>query len=1253
MKTIFKHLMLTTTMICCSMFFAIAQGNFVIEGNVNLSGGGVKANWPVTIKSLANTPTLNATVYTNANGHYSYVIANGAVIGPNMCWEVSTKDTCTPGTIVIFRDTVCNLQGTVSSAVVDFTIGFQFTLSQNVASFFASSVGTGPFSYLWSFGDGSPTSNDANPVHTYQPGHYRACVRLEDATGCIAYYCDSVHITSTNICIADFTTSTNGLGVNTVAFTDVSTSSSPNTIVSWAWNFGDNSSSNVQNPVHTYSAAGTYNVCLTITTSNGCTNTMCRNVTVGNLCEAHFTSTVSGNTATFNNTSTFSGGSATYYWTFGDNTSSTAQHPTHTYNSAGTYQVCLVVSTPNNCTHTYCQNVVITSSTPPCEAYFTYSINGNVVTFTNASNTLNINATYLWTFGDGSDASTVNATHTYANPGTYQACLYVITPNNCRDTICKSITITNTIPCEANFTYSINGNVVAFTNTSNTLGSVATYHWDFGDNTDASTVNATHTYSQPGTYQVCLILITPNNVCRDTICKTIIIQGTVNRCEAAFTATPVANLRVEFSNTSYSANPNATSYVWSYGDGTTASGFAPDHIYSSAGTYTVCLYMFDQAANCRDTICKSVIVGQNTPVCTAYFNYSLTSIGSPFAVLFTDVSTTSPNDAVVSWTWDFGDGSSSILRHPTHTYTAPGQYVVCLTITTALGCTNTVCKPVILGNNTTCAANFTFTTNGLVATFTNTSTPSGTVAAYRWTFGDNTSSTDQNPVHTYSTPGQYRVCLTITTSNGCVSDICKNVTVGLNSIHCDAAFTAHVVANNRVEFSNNSVSTNPNATSYKWTFGDGTFAYAFAPDHIYQTAGTYTVCLYMYDQAANCRDTICKPVVVGTTVVPPCEASFSYTVIGTRVEFHSTSVPMFNTTSHYWTFGDGTTSALVNPQHIFANAGTYTVCLTIINSINGCTDDVCHTIVIGSSQQQFCLSGRICKGINSNPAFPATVYLIYYDSIQGTLTAVRATSTSQTGEYEFCNVPRGKYLVKAALTPNAPDYHNYMPTYYGNSLFWRYATSIILNQNRQQVDICLIAGNNPGGPGFVGGYVQQGANKTSNAAGDALVGVQVFLLDLNDNPIQFTFSDEDGRFTFDDVAYGTYKVYAEVLDKETFPYLVTIGPEEPDHDNIILLVESTKVISGVEEKANSVIRSLRVYPNPVNDRLNIELNLANRGDVNITVTDVTGRVIVEEILNGVSGNQTIHLNMLHQQSGFYIVNIIQGGVNKTVKLLKL
>ncbi|MBK5286446.1 MAG: PKD domain-containing protein [Bacteroidia bacterium] len=159
-------------------------------------------------------------------------------------------------------------------------------------------------------------------------------------------------------CHASFTYHASGL---TVSFTDASTSS--NSIASWLWNFGDSQTSTSQNPTHTYAAAGTYNVCLTITDNHGCHSTTCHDVTVGVLhpCQASFTFTTdsTGMTYYFTNTSTGTTSSTVYTWDFGDNTTSNMESPTHTYVHAGNSLVCLYMSDVSTGCHShYCHHII-------------------------------------------------------------------------------------------------------------------------------------------------------------------------------------------------------------------------------------------------------------------------------------------------------------------------------------------------------------------------------------------------------------------------------------------------------------------------------------------------------------------------------------------------------------------------------------------------------------------------------------------------------------------------------------------------------------------------------------------------------------------------------------------------------------------------------------------------------------------------------------------------------------------------------
>src|SRR5690606_24836594 len=153
---------------------------------------------------------------------------------------------------------------------------------------------------------------------------------------------------------------------------------------------------------------------------------------VGNTgnCSANFTYNVSGNTVSFANNSNTLGAVGTYLWDFGDNNISTLFNPIHSYTTAGTYTVCLTVTTANNCTDTYCQTIVITS-TPQCEANFNFAVNGNTVTFFSASTPVNSTTQHFWIFGDGDSAMGTLLTHTYAVAGSYNVCLAITTANGC------------------------------------------------------------------------------------------------------------------------------------------------------------------------------------------------------------------------------------------------------------------------------------------------------------------------------------------------------------------------------------------------------------------------------------------------------------------------------------------------------------------------------------------------------------------------------------------------------------------------------------------------------------------------------------------------------------------------------------------------------------------------------------------------------------------------------------------------------
>lgn len=285
------------------------------------------------------------------------------------------------------------------------------------------------------------------------------------------------------------------------------------------------------------------------------------------------------------------------------------------------------------------------------------------------------------------------------------------------------------------------------------------------------------------------------------------------------------------------------------------------------------------------------------------------------------------------------------------------------------------------------------------------------------------------------------------------------------------------------------------------------------------------------------------------------------------------------------------------------------------------------------------------------PADNAEVYLIKHDAFLGTLTAVDTALTDTSGYYWFDSIAQGDYLIKAALLPGSSQYWNYLPTYWGDVLFWSSATTANVPQNAilTPTPINLIAGVNPGGPGFVGGLISQGANKTT-APGDPIEHVQVMLLNMNNSPVQYTYSDALGNFSMTNIAYGTYQLWAEIPGKTTLPVIVEINAQNPSITGVHIEVNTTDIVLGAEGNAPVSPLALSVYPNPAHHQVNLSLELPQAGEVKAQLMDLSGRVVTQFARNYAAGNQVISFD-LEVPAGLYLLNVEAAGNSHSIKLM--
>ncbi len=381
---------------------------------------------------------------------------------------------------------------------------------------------------------------------------------------------------------------------STVTFTNTSVNAT-----NFSWDFGDGTpTSPVQNPVHTYLLAGSYNVMLTVSNGPGCVDSILIPVTIPNIAVAtavfNFTMQQCSYTVNFTNQSV---NAVSYSWNFGDGSPvNTATNPSHTYPANGTYTVTLIAS--NACSSATVQQQFTVYVPLPVTAAFAISSQpcSLTISLTNQSTPLSI---YVWDFGDGNTSQQVNPVHTYSLPGIYTITLAV--NNGCYfDTLQQQIDLTGAMQPIANFTFSTQpcDLTVTLSNQSQNTDSVL---WDFGDGTTDTVFNPVYTYSSTGIYTVTLISF--NQCGADTFIQTVI--DTFSQGVALFySEQQPCEAEIQF----ISQSQNAFGFLWDFGDGKNDTLQNPAHAYLVNGSYTVTLIV-NAGTLCADTL--EQIVNQN------------------------------------------------------------------------------------------------------------------------------------------------------------------------------------------------------------------------------------------------------------------------------------------------------------------------------------------------------------------------------------------------------------------------------------------------------------------------------------------------------------------------------------------------------------------------------------------------------------------------------------------------------------------
>jgi PKD repeat protein len=723
--------------------------------------------------------------------------------------------------------------------------------------FYDTSLGGPADTWSWNFGDGSALSTLKNPVHTFTVGasEIRTFTVSLTVTGWGKSNTTNHDITVYPPVIARIASNVSaGPAPLYVQFTDQSTGSPTN----WLWDFGDGSTSTLQNPSHTFTKEGRYNVTLFVERAtdphSADLKTFPVYIRVGAPVTANFSGTPVNGTAplavTFTDLSTSADPIISWAWDFDSNgvIDSTVQNPSWTYPRAGRYSVTLTAGNSNRVgTITKVAYITVYEHV---KANFTADQRTGMIPLTvRFTDTSTGNPTnWLWNFGDGTTSTARDPVHTYSVGDRYYNVTLTASHAFSSDTMTKIAYIyAATTPNDAKFTANRTAGpapfTVQFTDTSVPLPTA--WNWNFGDGTWFNTTipadrSPTHTYTANGTYSVTLTATQPGGPITSRPVNITVYTPIVARM-SVFNNDGMVPLAVSFTDTSIGDRDR---WSWQFGDLTpNSTELNPVHSYTAGGIYTANLTVWNSLRPDLTYTASATVMAYAAT--NAAFTTNVSSGIAPFAVKFTDTSTGNPT----WWIWDFNnDGiADSIERNPTHVFTETGNYLVTLRVGNPAGEDPTPATHTIVVSEVRKAAFRANVTGGpapLAVQFTDESTGDG-LTAWTWGFGDGTgTSTVQNPVHTYTTAGTYTVSLTVMNATGSDSEVKTGyITVMYAPVLPVAAFGANITSGIAPLWVQLTDLSTGNPTNWSWDFNnDGvTDSYNQNPVVNYADAGTYTV----------------------------------------------------------------------------------------------------------------------------------------------------------------------------------------------------------------------------------------------------------------------------------------------------------------------------------------------------------------------------------------------------------------------------
>jgi len=860
----------STSIVAVSVLTTSAALSKVVIAGPTMGNSNTSYNFSAVISPVSTTPpityiwspmpdsgqgTANASYQWANNGSYTISVTSSNVSG-----TASTSHT------IIITDGPTPLSGVMITGPMSGTINTLYNYSAITTPISA----TQPVTYIWS---PTPNSGQGTANASYQwaiSGTYIISVTASNLSGAV-FNTYAITILSDTVALSGVTINgPNNGNINTLYNYNATISPVTATLpITYLWSPTPDSGQGTAYTNYQWGTPGTYTISLTTGNISGTVLTSYTVVITVPSMVAPASVTIAGptegdvNTA-YNFMANVNPISATtpvtYSWQASEQISVTnsgvglSNQVSYTWNTVGTKSI--TVSANNGVGVVTTTHTLLISET--AIAGLTASNNSPTVlgeaTTLNASITEGNNVSYNWNFGDGTTGTGSTVNHTYNAVGNYTAIVTAsnlinvvtattnVTINPKPDVAIAGLTISNDGPTQLGSRTSFEASVTAGTNVS--------YSWNFGDGTSSTgTASPQHTYGAVGVYTV---TVRASNSQGSSSATTIVtVEDVPITGLNATNSSPASVGNAVTFNAVVAGGTGTISYTWNFGDGATGSGAIINHSYTMSGTYIATVVAINSSSLATTT--TQVVI--NAPISDTLIT-GLTAIndGPTQPGKVTRLSALVSGGSNISYTWDFGDGTTGNGAVVDHTYPDIGVYTATVTasnsVNTIMASTQVVVQdePITgLKINHAQAVGV----NDSVSMEASVTTGSG--VTYQWSFGDGTTGNGAMVSHTYTTVGMYTISVTATNSLG-------NQT-SQTFISVESPPTGLMVHHNSPVYLSQSTILSANVTSgnnvtYQWDFGDGTTGNGAMVEHVYQQPGNYTVIVIASNGAGQLSETI-------------------------------------------------------------------------------------------------------------------------------------------------------------------------------------------------------------------------------------------------------------------------------------------------------------------------------------------------------------------------------------------------------------